>query len=147
MPEYSIVSCTEQWVVLRDCLALDSQRWETWDHPCRCQGWHGCLVCWFKQFHVFFVNTEGTRICSSLFSGFMLVSLFLFVYEYVILTADKGHFKNLARAQIVHALGVSLLRFVQWPCSGENIQVIHSQWQFTSHQLTTGALIRVFFFL
>lgn len=94
----------------------------------RCQGWHGCLVCWFKQFHVFFVNTEGTRICHSLFSGFMLVSLFLFVYEYVILTADKGHSKNLARAQIVHALGVSLLRFVQWPCSGENIQVIHSQW-------------------
>lgn len=46
---------------------------------------------------MFFLLIEGIRVCCCLFFGFVLVSFFFFVYEYVILIVDKGYFKNLFR--------------------------------------------------
>lgn len=44
-----------------------SQRWEIWDQSWRYQGWHGCLMCWFKHFHVWLLTLKepgSATVCS-----------------------------------------------------------------------------------
>lgn len=61
-------------------------------------------VYWFKHFHVSLLTQRDQGLLQFVLQ-FNFSEPFLFVYEYEMLTADKGHSKNLARAQIVHCCG------------------------------------------
>ena len=137
------VPCTERWLLLRGCLALASQRREAR----RYQGWPGLSraprraglnrACSPHQ-------RRRTRDLVPFVLQFHVSHLFVFVYEYALSTADKGHSRKVARAHLRAAVGIPPCRFVPRPCSGENTQVMPSQRFCGSRRLATGASLGCF---